>query len=110
VAIAVSTSDLNRISQLQSELVLGIILSDGRVQFRIADSQLYPGHAEWLNRDGIPRRNVSAGFSLLIKHGRVQWLFALSRMNKTPTSCLTDQQILELTSVLPLEAGFQVFK
>jgi hypothetical protein len=85
-------------------------MKDGRIRLRVADSHFYPSHGEWLLRDGIGRSDVAGGFSLLVKQGRVRWLFALSQLNDPATSALFDQQIQDITALLPLEIGFRVYK
>jgi hypothetical protein len=84
VSFSIPDAELKRILQLQNDLVLAIIKQDGRIQFWTADSRMYPGHGEWLLRDGIQRSEVAGGFSLLVKSGRVRWLFALSQLNDPP--------------------------
>jgi hypothetical protein len=110
VSLTISNEDLNLVSQLQNELVLAIIMQDDRVRFHVADSHRYPGHAEWLHRDGIQRNEVIGGFSVLVKAGRVHWLFALSHLNDPLAPALSDEQIAEVASLLPMEPGFQVYK
>ncbi|MEX2139617.1 MAG: hypothetical protein WD894_10170 [Pirellulales bacterium] len=40
----------------------------------------------------------------------MRWLFALSQLNDPATPALTDQQIQDITKLLPLEIGFRVYK
>jgi hypothetical protein len=110
VSLTIPDAELHLISQLQNDLVLAIIMQDGLVRFRIADSQMYPGHAEWLRREGIQSTEVVGGFSLLVKSGRVSWLFALSQLNDPLAPALSDEQVSEIASQLPMEHGFRVFK
>ena len=107
---AIPDAELQGLSRLQNDVVLAIIMQDGSIRFRAADWDIYPGHLEWLRRDGIRRSEVAGGFSLLVKSGRVRYLFALSRLNNPNAPALTDEQIGAVVAQLPLDQGFLVFK
>jgi hypothetical protein len=85
-------------------------MDDGEIRIRIADARDYPGHLEWLRRDGIKRANVLAGFSVIVECGLVSGLFPYSRLNRTDPPRLSDDQIGVVESLLPLAPNYTVYR
>jgi hypothetical protein len=110
VSPTIPEAELQILSRLQNDVVLAIIMQEGRIRFQVADWNIYPGHLEWLRRDGIRQSQVAGGFSLLVKSGRVRYLFALSRLNDPHAPALTDEQIVNIAAQLPLDLDFRVLK
>lgn len=78
----------------RNDLILGMILSDGRLLLQVADRVRFPGHKEWLA--SIKEIHPIAGFSVLAKGGRLTGLFALSSLNTTGDARLPEDWIKQI--------------
>jgi hypothetical protein len=109
VDFRLSESDREIIRAATREVFLGLALASGDVRIRIADSVLYPGHAEWIERDQIIVNDVIGGFSFIVKEGQVTGFFPSSQMNRTPNWRLPDVQLRGILELLPLSSDFHLY-
>ena len=103
--IRIAQPQIEMIRQCASGAMLGIILTDGSVVLKLGDAIAYPGHREWIRRDGII--NVSRGFSLSASGGRVLALACASVVNPSPDCLPEAEYATQLEASLPLADDYQ---
>lgn len=108
MTLSISSADLAVVSGAENELLLGIIERDGAVRFKVGGRNTCPGHTDWLRLDGL--MDAHRGFSLIVKHGRVDSLHRRSEVNPADIDFALELDLTEeLLSMLPCIAGVKTY-